>query len=202
MRTKGITITKERQKKEKRKRRPAPHILLLGLHHPFPSTPSAPTLTAHSDSSLCASSSAGAGTSLSTSAVERKSSTGFLHLVSARRSRIVSRPFPLPVSFRTSAHRTFRWAFNSGHTLKKCSRVCALYGELPVLSGKLTLRPVQVLPGEAATCLQLVNPSCKPLGANYPLPSRLAAVWLAACPSSGRLGLPPSAWPRPRFHPA
>ena len=30
---------------------------------------------------------------------------------------------PLPVSFRTSAHRIFCWAFHSGHSLKRCSRV-------------------------------------------------------------------------------
>jgi len=48
-----------------------------------------------------------AGTSLLTSVVERKSSTVWLHLLSARKSRILNRLFPLPLSFRTSAHRIF-----------------------------------------------------------------------------------------------
>jgi hypothetical protein len=52
----------------------------------------------------CASSSARAGTRLPTSVVERKSSTGLPHRVSARRCRILNQSFPLPG---LSAHRIF-----------------------------------------------------------------------------------------------
>ena len=58
----------------------------------------------------------------------------------------------------------------------------------PVLSGGSALRPAQVLPDEGVTCLQLI----KLIGQaswSYPLPPRLAAVWLAAR-TFGRLGLP------------
>jgi len=58
-----------------------------------------------------------------TSAAERKSSTARPHLSSARRFRIFHRSFHLLASFRTSAHRVICWAFHSGHTLKRCSRV-------------------------------------------------------------------------------
>jgi len=57
--------------------------------------------------SLPASSFAGTGTSLPTSVAERRSSTARLHLTSARRSWTVNRLFHPPVSFRTSAHRTW-----------------------------------------------------------------------------------------------
>jgi hypothetical protein len=69
--------------------------------------------SSHSDASLCASSSAGAGTRLPTSVVERKSNTGWLQLVSASSSRILNRSFP-PVSLRASAHRIFCWALQRG----------------------------------------------------------------------------------------
>jgi len=54
----------------------------------------------------------------------RPTSTGPRRPPSARRSRIVSRYFLLPVSFSTPAHRIFCWPFHSGYTLKRCSRVC------------------------------------------------------------------------------
>jgi hypothetical protein len=63
--------------------------------------------SSHSDASLCASSSAGAGTRLPTSVVARKSSTALLHLSSASRSRTFQRLFPFPVSFLTSAQSVF-----------------------------------------------------------------------------------------------
>jgi len=92
---------------------------------PAPSS-SAPCSSTHScssasDTSLTASSST--GTRFPTSVVERKSSTARPRLSSARRSQIFHRSFHLPVSFRTSTHRIFCWAFHSGHTLKRCSRV-------------------------------------------------------------------------------
>jgi hypothetical protein len=68
-----------------------------------------------------------ARTHLHTSVVERKSGTAWLHLPSAR-SRIFNQSFPLPVSLRTSAHRTYCWAFQWGQFLKTCFRVCVLYG--------------------------------------------------------------------------
>jgi len=86
-----------------------------------------------SDTSLTASSSA--GTRLPTPVVERNSSTARPHLSSARRSRIFHRSFPFQVSFRTSAHRVFCWAFHSGHALKRCSRVW--FGYRAVLPGRL-----------------------------------------------------------------
>jgi hypothetical protein len=81
----------------------------------------------YSDTSLCASSLAGARTRLPTSIVERKSSTALLHLSSASRSRTFQRLFHLPVSFPAS-HKVFRCTFHAGHTLKQCSRVCVLHG--------------------------------------------------------------------------
>ena len=78
--------------------------------------------TSSSDTSLTVSPHS-AGTLLPTSVGVRKSSTTRPHLSSARRPRIFHRSFPFPVSFRTSAHRIFCWAFYSGHTLKRCSRV-------------------------------------------------------------------------------
>jgi len=80
--------------------------------------------TSSSDTALTASSSASAGTRLPTSVEERKSSTARLHLPSARRSRTFHRPFHLPVSFFTSAHRIFCCGLHSGHSLKRWSRVC------------------------------------------------------------------------------
>jgi hypothetical protein len=67
----------------------------------------------HSDISFSASS-AGGGARLPTSVVVRKSSTGWLHLGSANRSRTLNRSFPLPLSFRTSAHRVFCCSFQRG----------------------------------------------------------------------------------------
>jgi len=135
-------ITKERQREEQRKPSPRPYsspadAMKGGVGGnsgssspapkapaappalpPAPGAPEAPSLTPHSRRR--------GGTSLPTS-VERKSSTARLHLSSARRSRIFHRPFHLPVSFFTSAHSTFCWAFHSGHTLKRCSRVWVGY---------------------------------------------------------------------------
>jgi len=45
----------------------------------------------------------------------------------AARCKLFHLSFDLPVSFRTSAHRIFCWAFHSGHTLKRCSRVWVGY---------------------------------------------------------------------------
>ena len=78
------------------------------------------TRSSHSDASLLASPSVRAGTSLPTSVVERKPNTAWLHLLSAKSSRSVNRLFHLPVSFPTSAHKIFCWAFHSGHTAKMC----------------------------------------------------------------------------------
>jgi len=83
--------------------------------------------SSHSDASLYASSSTGAGTSLPTSVVDRKSSTALLHLSSASRSRTFRRLFHRPVSFLTSAHKVFCCSFHAGHTLRQCSRVCVRY---------------------------------------------------------------------------
>jgi hypothetical protein len=52
--------------------------------------------SSHSDASLCASSSSGAGTRLPTSVVDRKSSTALLHVSSARRSRTFQQLFTRP----------------------------------------------------------------------------------------------------------
>jgi hypothetical protein len=105
-----------------RPRRLAPQSLLSSP----PLLLSAPA--ASTNASLCASSSAGAGTSLPTSVVDRKSSTALLHLSSASRSRIFQRLFPLPVSFPACAHKVFCCSFHAGHALRQCSRVRVLYG--------------------------------------------------------------------------
>ena len=83
--------------------------------------------TSHSDASLCVSSSTGAGASLPTSVVDRKSSTALLHLSLARRSRIGNRLLPRPVSFHTSLHSTFCYSFHCPQFLKTCSLVCSLH---------------------------------------------------------------------------
>ena len=110
-----------------------------------------------SGASLPASSSA--TTRLPTSVAVRKSSTAWLHLssaVSAKRSRIFHRSFHLPVSLRTSGYRIFCWAFHSGHTLKRCSRVWIGYRHHQRLRGGPNLRPIEVPPGETVSRLDLV----------------------------------------------
>ena len=89
-------------------------LLLLSLLFPLPALPALPF--SHSGAPLPAASSA--GTSLPTSAVERNSGTAWLHLPSARRSRILHRHILLPLSFSTSTHRIFCWHFHSGHSLR------------------------------------------------------------------------------------
>jgi len=71
----------------------------------------------YSDASLPASFSAGA--SLPTSVAERKPNTAWLHLLPARRSRIVNRCFLLPLSFSASAYSIFCWHFYLGYNLKR-----------------------------------------------------------------------------------
>jgi hypothetical protein len=84
--------------------------------------------SSHSDTSLCASSSATAETSLPTSVVDRKSRTALRHLSSASRSQTFQRLFHLPVYFLTSAHKIFCCSFHDRHTLRSCSLVCIRYG--------------------------------------------------------------------------
>jgi len=64
------------------------------------------------------------GTSLPTSVVEMKSSTAWLHLATASRSRIFLRRFHLPVSSLTSAHRIFCCHLHLEHSLKRWPFVC------------------------------------------------------------------------------
>ena len=113
--------------------------------------------SSHSDISLPASSSA--STLLPTSVANRESSTAWLHLSPAMRSRIFHRLVHLPVSFCTSAHRIFCCIFHSGHTLKRWPLVrgaldhqqCAVgrtsaqckyvrCGSFPLLGGRITNR--------------------------------------------------------------
>jgi len=129
--------------------------------------------SSHSDASLPSLSSA--STFLPTSVALRKSSAAWLHLASARRSRIFHRLFHLPVSFHTSAHSIFCWAFCSGHSLKRCSRVWFWYRHHPALRGVPVLRPMEILPGQAASRLELVEPRGEPLSA-----TSHRAVWLLA----------------------
>jgi len=91
------------------------------------------SLRSHSDSSLPASRPAGA--SLSISVVGRKSSTAWLHLPSSRRYRSTPR----------------RGDAGSASGIGTSST-----GWGPIL------RPAQVLPGKAVTCLQLVEPRGEP----------------------------------------
>ena len=58
----------------------------------------------------------GAGTSLPTAAAERKSKIGWLQRSSAKRSRILNRSLPFPVSLCTSAHKLFCWHSRAGST--------------------------------------------------------------------------------------
>ena len=47
------------------------------------------------------------------------------------RSRVLNLFFPLPDSFRTSAHRIFCCSFHLPHFLNRCSLVCVLYQHHP-----------------------------------------------------------------------
>jgi len=51
-----------------------------------------------------------------------------LRRLSAKRSRIVNLPYPHPVFLRTSAHKSFCWAFQWRQFLKRCSLDWVLYG--------------------------------------------------------------------------
>jgi len=88
---------------------------------PAPCSPNRSRSSA-SDTSLTASSSA--GTRLPTSVEVMMSSTAWLHLSSARRSRTFHRLFHLFVSLNTSAPRIFCCGFHSGYSLKRRFRVC------------------------------------------------------------------------------
>jgi hypothetical protein len=66
-----------------------------------------------------------------TSVVRRKSKLGRVHRSSANKSRILKRPFPLPVSHRSSANRIFCCGFPCGHFVNRCSRGCILHGHHP-----------------------------------------------------------------------
>jgi len=70
-------------------------------------------------------------TLLPTFVVRKKSRIALVRRSSANRSRIVKRSFPLPVSFRTSAHRIFCCGFHSLQCLNRCSLVCVLYRHHP-----------------------------------------------------------------------
>jgi len=82
---------------------------LFGLHPPL-LFPFLRSLSSQSDASLCASPSAGAATSLPTSVVGSGEEVQYRLAAprvgeEARRPQIVNQLFPLPVSFRVSAHR-------------------------------------------------------------------------------------------------
>jgi hypothetical protein len=121
----------------------------------FSSSRSRSYRSSRSDTSFFASSSA--VTSLPSSVAERNSNTAWLHLSSARRHRIFHLLLHLPIPFYTSVHRIFCWAFHSGHTLKRCFRVCTLYRHHQHLGGGV-LRPVEVLSGKIVPGLHLVEP--------------------------------------------
>ena len=70
-------------------------------------------------------------TLLPTSVVRRKSKMAPVHRSSANRSRIAWQSFPFPVSFRTSAHRTFCCRFHLLQCLNNCSLVCVRYWHHP-----------------------------------------------------------------------
>ena len=70
-------------------------------------------------------------TLLPTFVVRRKPRTALVHRSSASRSRTVKRILPLPVSFRTPAHRVFCCGSHCLPCLSRCSRVCVLYWHHP-----------------------------------------------------------------------
>jgi len=70
-------------------------------------------------------------TLLPTSVVRKKSRMALVHRSSANRSRIAWLSFPFPVSFCTSAHRTFCCRFHFLQCLNKCSLVCVRYWHHP-----------------------------------------------------------------------
>ena len=130
-----MKVTNERTKEiDPRSHSSSADAMKEGVGRNSGSSPSAPSLSSsallssslslrsrssHSDASLCASSSASAGTRLPTSVVDRKSSTALLHLSSASRSRTFQRLFHLPVSFLTSAQRALCCSLHSTHSLKR-----------------------------------------------------------------------------------
>jgi len=141
-------IEKERQKKEQRNRRSASttyshsaNATKVGVGRnrgrSSPSSSASTLLSSslplhsqsfHSDTSLYVSPSVGAGESLPASVAYREFSNGRVHLLSAGRSRIVNRSFPLTTSFRTSGHRISCWALQRGRFFRTYSHVCVLYG--------------------------------------------------------------------------
>jgi len=129
----------------------------------------------------------------------RKPSTAWLHLSSARRSRIFHRLFHLPGSFRTSAYRIFCWAFHSGHTLNGWSLVCDgnwhhqhwAVGELSPLASTIRCGSAPLSAGSTLTRASWY----------FQQPCRPACGFSAYCISSGRSGprlvvaLPPTSFP-------
>ena len=91
-------------------------------------------LRTHSDASLCASSSVASGTLLPTCVVAMKSRIAWLHLSSAKGSRILKRSLPLLVSFLASAYKIFCCPFHLRQFLKRYSRVWCLYWHHPHLA--------------------------------------------------------------------
>jgi len=91
------------------------------------SSPPAPCSAAASSSSPGFGGTARGPTLLPTFVMSKNSRIALVHRSSASRSRTVNRFLPLPVSFRTSAHRIFCCGFHCLQCLSRCSRVCVLY---------------------------------------------------------------------------
>jgi len=63
---------------------------------------------------------------LPTFVLRKKSRITLVHSPFANRSRIVNRSFPLPVSFRSSAHQIFCCGFDSLQSLNQVPLVCVM----------------------------------------------------------------------------
>jgi len=126
--------------------------LLLGLRPPLP-----PLRLTYSPNSS-------ARTSLPTSVVARKANTAGQHLVSSRRSQIGTADSTLQ-SHSSPLPQDLLLGLPLGADLEQVAPCLRPAGERRALSAGSALRPIQALPGEAATSLQLVEPRGEPLRA-------------------------------------
>ena len=129
------------------------------LPPPFSSSHSLRSWSSHSDTSLLAFSSA--GTSLSTSIVERKSSSCRLaapHIGEDPEVLDLEPALSPPASLPHICLQDLLLGLPFGPCLEEVVPCLCPARAPPALSGGPALRPVQVLPSEAMTCLQLVEP--------------------------------------------
>ena len=137
---------------------PLPMLPILPFRHPAPRAFSA-------------------GASLLTSVVERKPSTAWLHLPSASRSRVLNQLLPPPSFLPHLCPQDLLQGLPLGAHLEEVISCLRPVLAPPAPSGGPVLRPVKVLPREAATCRQLVEPQGEPPGAANNRAVQLLLAW-------------------------